>query len=289
MDKKAKIYLAGHTGLVGSALMRGLEAGGYNNLVVRDVSELDLRRQSEVESFFEKEKPEYVLIAAAKVGGILANNTYKAEFIYDNLMIAANLIQAAYKYKVRKLLNLGSSCIYPKLAPQPLKEECLLTGLLEPTNEAYAVAKIAAIKLCRYYNEQYGTDFISVMPTNQYGPGDNFNLETAHVLPSLLRRVLLARLLKEKQFAVIVRDLKNYPLGFGLDKKIDFNNPNSIVATLGELGIKSDEMVLWGSGEPYREFLYVEDLARACLFLMEGFSSKELGELINIGSGDDLK
>jgi GDP-L-fucose synthase len=247
MKKDSKIYLAGHTGLVGSALLRELERKGYKNIIVRDISEMDLRSQAEVEKWFAAEKPEYVFLAAAKVGGILANNTYKAEFIYDNLMIAANVIHASYKHGVKKLLNLGSSCIYPKLAPQPLKEEYLLTGALEATNEPYAIAKIAAIKLCRYYNEQYGTNFISVMPTNQYGINDNFNLETSHVLPAMMRKFHDAKL----------------------------------------AGAKT--VTLWGSGEPFREFLCSDDLASACVYLMETKDAKEIGELVNIGSGKDLK
>jgi GDP-L-fucose synthase len=246
MDKNAKIYIAGHRGLVGSALLRKLTSEGYKNLIVRTSQELDLRRQSEVEAFFEKERPEYVLLAAAKVGGILANNTYKAEFIYDNIMIASNVIHASFKAGVKKLLNLGSSCIYPKLAPQPMKEEYLLTGLLEPTNEPYAIAKIAAIKLCRYYHEQYGTNYISVMPTNVYGPGDNFNLETSHVLPALIRKFHEAT-------------VQGRP-----------------------------SVTIWGSGSPFREFLYVDDLADACVFLMERYGFREVGEFINIGTGQDL-
>ena len=188
MDKNDKIFIAGHAGLVGSAVKRKLESEGYGNVIVRSYPDLDLTNQQDVESFFSSEKPEYVFLCAAKVGGIFANSTYPAEFIYENIMIAANVIHASYRHDVRKLLNLGSSCIYPKLAPQPLKEDYLLTGELEPTNEPYAIAKIAAIKLCRYYNKQYETDFISVMPTNLYGPGDNFDLETSHVLPALIRR-----------------------------------------------------------------------------------------------------
>lgn len=247
MDKTAKIYVAGHRGLVGSALVRRLQRDGYTNLVVRTSRELDLRRQADVESFFEVERPEYVFLAAAKVGGILANNTYKAEFIYDNIMIAANVINAAHRVGVKKLLNLGSSCIYPKFAPQPMKEEHLLTGLLEPTNEPYAIAKIAAIKLCRYYNEQYGTNFISVMPTNLYGPNDNFDLNNSHVLPALLRKFHEAK-------------------------------------TAG-----SPEVTIWGSGEPFREFLFSDDLADACLFLMEKYEYKDIGEFINIGTGQDIR
>lgn len=246
MDKTSKIYVAGHRGLVGSALVRRLREGGYANLLLRTSKELDLRRQSEVESFFDKERPEYALLAAARVGGILANNTYRAEFIYDNIMIAANVIEASHRAGVKKLLNLGSSCIYPKHAPQPMKEECLLSGLLEPTNEPYAIAKIAAIKLCRYYNEQYGTNFISVMPTNLYGPNDNFDLETSHVLPALIRKFHEAKM------------------------------------------SGAPSVTLWGSGEPFREFLYVDDLADACVFLMQRHDAKEIGEFVNIGTGSDI-
>ena len=247
MKKDSKIYLAGHTGLVGSALLRGLKSAGYSNIIFRDISEFDLRDQAEVEKYFKAEKPEYVFLAAAKVGGILANNTYKAEFIYDNLMIAANIINASYQHGVKKLLNLGSSCIYPKFAPQPLKEEYLLTGALEPTNEPYAVAKIAAIKLCRYYNEQYGTNFISVMPTNQYGINDNFDLKTSHVLPAMIRKFH--------------------------DVKVS----------------GSGTVTLWGTGEVYREFMCSDDLASACIYLMENKDHAEIGEFVNIGNGEDLK
>ena len=246
MDKKAKIYIAGHRGLVGSALERKLRQEGFTNLLLKTSKELDLRRQQDVEIFFERERPEYVFLAAAKVGGILANNTYKAEFIYDNIVIASNVIHAAYKCGVKKLLNLGSSCIYPKFAPQPMKEEYLLTGVLEPTNEPYAIAKIAAIKLCRYYNEQYGTDFLSVMPTNLYGPHDNFDLETSHVLPALIRKFHEAK-----------------AAGAG-------------------------EVTIWGSGEPYREFLYVDDLADACVFLINKYHYADVGEFVNIGMGKDI-
>lgn len=247
MEKTAKIYIAGHRGLVGSALMRGLQSKGYTNCVVRTSAELDLKRQADVEVFFAQERPDYVFLAAAKVGGIHANNTYKAEFIYDNIMIACNVIHASHRYGVKKLLNLGSSCIYPKFAPQPMSEEHLLTGVLEPTNEPYAIAKISAIKLCRYYNEQYGTDFISVMPTNLYGPNDNFDLDTSHVLPALIRKFHEAKM----------------------------NGRNTVT--------------LWGTGEPYREFLYVDDLADACVFLMEKFDYRDIGEFINIGTGEDIK
>lgn len=247
MNKAAKIYVAGHRGLVGSALVKRLREGGYTNLILRTSKELDLRRQSDVEAFFDKERPQYVFLAAATVGGILANSTFKAEFIYNNVMIAANVIDASYRSGVKKLLNLGSSCIYPTLAPQPMKEEYLLTGLLEPTNEPYAVAKIAAIKLCRYYNEQYATNFISVMPTNVYGPNDNFDLKKAHVLPALIRKFHEAKVSDQKS------------------------------------------VILWGTGEPYREFLFVNDLADACLMLMEKYEYKDIGDFINVGTGKDIK
>jgi GDP-L-fucose synthase len=247
MNRESKIYVAGHRGLVGSALVKKLQEQGYTNLVVRISKDLDLRRQADVETYFEQEKPEYVFLAAAKVGGILANNTYKAEFIYDNIMIAANVINAAHRFGVRKLLNLGSSCIYPKFSPQPMKEEHLLTGLLEPTNEPYAIAKIAAIKLCKYYNEQYGTNFLSVMPTNLYGPNDNFDLDNSHVLPALIRKFHEAK------------------------------------------AAKRAAVTLWGTGEPFREFLYVDDLADACVFLMEQYDARDIGEFINVGTGEDIR
>lgn len=246
MHPTARIYVAGHRGLVGSALMRRLQADGYTNLITRTHAELDLTSQRAVEKFFETEKPEYVFLAAAKVGGIHANNTYPADFIYQNLMIETNIIHAAYVNKVRKLLFLGSSCIYPKNAPQPMKEEYLLTGLLEPTNEPYALAKIAGIKMCAAYNRQYGTNFISVMPTNLYGPGDNYDLQNSHVLPALIRKMHEAK--------------------------------RSGVA----------EAVVWGTGTPRREFLYSDDMADACVFLMEKCAAGDIGEFVNIGVGKDV-
>lgn len=246
MKKDEKIYIAGYKGLVGSAIKRKLEEKQYTNLICGDIGDFDLQRQQEVENFFEKEKPDYVFLAAAKVGGIWANKTYPAEFIYSNLSIQTNIIHGAYKYGVKKLLFLGSSCIYPRLAPQPMKEEHLLTSPLEPTNEAYAIAKIAGLKMCRYYNEQYGTDFISVMPTNLYGPNDNYNLQTSHVLPALIRKFHEARV-----------------------NKIPY-------------------VELWGTGAPRREFLYVDDLADAVVFLVENYGYKEIGEIINIGTGEDI-
>jgi len=287
MEKKSKIYIAGHTGLVGSAIVRKLKEKGYSNLIVKEYPALDLSRQQSVEDFFNTEKPDYVFLAAAKVGGILANNTYKADFIYDNLAIAMNVIHAAYKSGVKKLLNLGSSCIYPKLATQPLKEEYLLSDYLEPTNEPYAIAKIAAIKLCRYFNEQYGTNFISLMPTNLYGPNDNFNLETAHVLPSFIRKFYLAKLLSEKKFNSIRKDFASYRLGFGYDSEIMNANDEAIIQLLNKLGITPESVTLWGTGSPYREFLYVDDLADAAVYLMENYDYKNIGELVNVGTGTD--
>lgn len=242
MDKSARIFVAGHTGLVGGAILRRLAAARYRQVITCGHADLDLARQADVEGFFSQERPEYVFLAAAKVGGIGANSAYPADFIYQNLMISTNVIHSAYKFKARKLMNLGSSCIYPRMAPQPIAEDALLSGPLEATNEAYAIAKISAIKLCRYYNEQYGTDFISAMPTNLYGPGDNYDLEKSHVLPAMIRK-------------------------------------------FHEAKEDGHDAVLWGDGSPYREFLYSDDLAEACVFLMENASAGELGELINVGSG----
>lgn len=243
MNKDSKIYVAGHRGLVGSAIVRNLEERGYTNIIYRTHKELDLTRQVEVEKFFEEEKPEYIFLAAAKVGGIHANNTRPAEFIYDNLMIESNIIHSAYKYGVKKLLFLGSSCIYPKFANQPIKEEYLLTGELEPTNEAYAIAKITGIELCKFYRRQYGCDFISAMPTNLYGINDNFDLETSHVLPALIRKFHEAKI----------------------------NN--------------QEEVVMWGTGKPLREFMYVDDLADALVHLMLNYSDEIH---VNLGTGKDL-
>lgn len=243
IPENAKIYVAGHTGLVGSAIVRQLKELGYKRIIVRDHKELDLRNQQQVYRFFDYERPDYVILAAAKVGGILANRDYPAEFIYDNIMIAANVIHASYHYKVKKLLFLGSSCIYPRNCPQPMKEEYLLTSELEWTNEPYAIAKIAGIKLCQSYNRQYGTKFISCMPTNLYGPNDNFDLASSHVLPALIRKMYTAQ----------------------------------------QRG--DDACMVWGTGAPYREFLYVEDLADACIFLLQHY---EGNDIVNIGTGVDV-
>jgi GDP-L-fucose synthase len=244
MQLQDKIYIAGHRGMVGSAIWRRLQKEGYTNIIGRTSAELDLKNQPATQAFFEKEKPDYVFLAAAKVGGIMANNIYRGEFLYDNLMIQNNVIDAAYRSGVKKLMFLGSSCIYPKLASQPLKEDYLLTGLLEPTNEPYAIAKIAGIKLCDAYRSQYGCNFISVMPTNLYGPHDNYDLNNSHVLPALIRKFHEAR-------------VKHQPT-----------------------------VTMWGSGKPRREFLHADDLADACLFLMQGYDEPGL---VNIGVGEDLE
>ncbi|MGZ3764886.1 MAG: GDP-L-fucose synthase [Mucilaginibacter sp.] len=243
MEKNAKIYIAGHRGMVGSAIYRKLEKEGYTNIITRLSAELDLRKQDGVADFFEQEKPDYVFLAAAKVGGIVANNTYRAEFLYDNLQIQNNIIHSSYKVGVKKLMFLGSSCIYPKLAPQPLKEEYLLTGLLEPTNEPYAIAKIAGIKMCDAYRAQYGCNFISVMPTNLYGYNDNYHPQNSHVLPALIRRFHEAK-------------VQNLP-----------------------------DVTIWGTGSPKREFLFADDLAEACFYLMQNYDEEGL---VNIGTGEDI-
>lgn len=290
MNKDSKIYLAGHNGLVGSAIYRELLKQGFKNIVTKKSSELDLRNQADTELFFKTVKPEYVFLAAAKVGGILANSKYKADFIYDNIMIASNVIHSSWKYGVKKLVNLGSSCIYPKLAPQPLKEEYLLSGYLEPTNDAYALAKIAAIKMCNSYNEQYGTNFISVMPTNLYGPGDNFDLENSHVLPAIIRKMHIGKCLENGDWDTLRRDLNKNPVkGVTGSASVD-----SIVALLSEFGITRNngdnvKVTLWGDGSPYREFLYSEDLADAVIFLMKKVNSADLNYgFLNVGSGTDL-
>jgi GDP-L-fucose synthase len=290
MKKDAKIYIAGHMGMVGSALRRQLEAEGYKNLVFRNIVELDLIDQQAVEQFFLQEKPEYVIIAAAKVGGIHANNVYRAQFLYENLMIQSNIIHASWRHGVKKLLFLGSSCIYPKLAPQPLKEEYLLTGELEPTNEPYAIAKIAGIKMCESYYRQYGCNYLSVMPTNLYGPNDNYNLETSHVLPALIRKMYLAKCLEDKELRRIEKNL-----GFIND---DTCKENVNIKELKKYGISWEsptqrvKLVLWGSGNPYREFLHVDDMASACIYIMKNINAEQLYGMgithLNIGSGKDL-
>ncbi len=289
MEKNAKIYVAGHRGLVGSAIVRCLQKNGFCNIVTRSHKELDLTNQQQVKEFFAKEKPDYVFLAAAKVGGIMANNTYPAEFIYQNLMIGCNVIEASYQNGVKKLLNMGSSCIYPRLAPQPMNEEALLTSALEPTNEAYAIAKIATIKLCRYYNQQYGTNYISVMPTNQYGAGDNFNMETAHLLPMLMRRFHLAKLLKQGDFEGIKKDLQKYKLGWGIDDTLNLDDENDIRNALSKIGAYADKVVVWGDGSVFRELMDADDLADACVYLMNSKNASDIGELVNITNGTDIQ
>lgn len=284
MQKTSKIYIAGHRGLVGSAIVKNLESKGYTNLVYRMHSELDLCNQEAVARFFKEEKPEYVILAAAKVGGIVANNTYRADFIYENLQIQNNIIHQSYLNGVTKLLFLGSTCIYPKNAPQPMPEDCLLIDTLEYTNEPYAIAKIAGIKMCESYNIQYGTNFISVMPTNLYGPNDNFDLEKSHVLPAMIRKIHCAKLLNEQKYDEVVKDL-------------DVNSLAEAKAYLARFGVDENKVEIWGTGKPRREFLYSEDMADACVFLLENrdfkdtFSEnkKEIRNThINIGTGVDI-
>lgn len=282
MKKNAKIYVAGHTGLVGSAIVRKLRKEGYDNLLLVPHKELDLRDQKAVNDFFESNRPEYVFLAAAKVGGIWANYTKPAEFIYDNLAIEVNVIHSAWKFGVKKLLFLGSSCIYPKFAPQPMKEEYLLTGALETTNEPYAIAKIAGIKMVEAYRRQYNVNFISAMPTNLYGPNDNFDLNHSHVLPALIRKFHLAKLLENGEINLLKKDLAKFGNGFnGLETASD----QEIVAYLGKFGITANYVALWGSGSPRREFLHVDDLADALLFMMKSYDEMLF---LNVGWGKDI-
>lgn len=270
MKKTSKIFVAGHRGLVGSAIFRQLKAEGYTNLITRTHAELDLTDQFAVNAFFDAEKPAYIFLAAARVGGIMANNSYPADFIRVNLLIQTHIIDAAYRHGVEKLLFLGSSCIYPRLAVQPMKEECLLTGSLEPTNSAYAVAKIAGIEMCRSYNRQYGTSFLPVMPTNLYGPNDNFDLMTSHALPAFIRKFHLAKMAAEGNKKALAEDEDCFgPIPADIRESLDLNPPR---------------VILWGTGQPKREFLYVDDLAHACVWLMENYEGTEL---INIGTGED--
>ncbi len=303
IPKDAKIYVAGHTGLVGSALTRNLKARGYDNLLLRRFEELDLMDYKAVEDFFISEKPEYVILAAAKVGGIVANNVYRADFIYDNIQIQNNVIYHSYKNGVKKLIFLGSSCIYPKNAPQPLKEDYLLTSELEYTNEPYAIAKIAGIKMCESFNLQYNTNFISVMPTNLFGPNDNFDLEKSHVLPAVIRKMHLGNALKEGNMDALRKDLDKYPVE-GVDGSAD---ESAILEKLGKYGIRKEEgrvfIRFWGSGSPRREFLHSDDLADAVIYIFENIDFEDLVEdksrfeqevknirntHINIGRGTDV-
>jgi len=283
MNRDAKIYVAGHRGLVGSAILKNLQEKEYVNIITRTSKELDLSNQYETANFFQNEKPEYVFLAAAKVGGIVANNKYRADFIYENLMIQNNVIHQSYLHNVKKLLFLGSTCIYPKLANQPMIEDELLTNTLEYTNEPYAIAKIAGIKMCESYNIQHGTNFLSVMPTNLYGPNDNFDLEKSHVLPALIRKIHLAKLLSENKKESIMKDLK-------------VSTYEEAINILSKFGVNSNSVEIWGSGKPMREFLWSEDMSDACVFVMENVNfnnlisdKKEISNThINIGTGRDI-
>jgi len=297
LNKNSKIYIAGHTGMVGSAIHRRLIEKGYSNFVLRRVDELDLTRQQDVEQFFSSERPEYVILAAAKVGGILANNTFRAQFIYENLQIQSNIIHQSYVTGVKKLLFLGSSCIYPKDCPQPITEEYLLTGLLEQTNEPYAIAKIAGIKMCESYYRQYGCNFISVMPTNLYGPNDNYNLETSHVLPALIRKIHLGKCLENGDFEAIRRDLEKRPIegingnsseeeilnilskhGISIDHTVTRHaspvTPSSVTRHASR--VTPSSVTLWGTGQVFREFMHVDDMAAACVKIMEELDIEDL-------------
>tara|TARA_B110000208_G_scaffold188840_1_gene249252 strand:- start:7800 stop:8873 length:1074 start_codon:yes stop_codon:yes gene_type:complete len=292
MNKNDKIFIAGHRGLVGSAILKTLQERGFTNIITKTHKEVDLTNQQETAAFFKVEKPDYVFLAAAKVGGIVANNTYRADFMYHNLMIQNNVIHQSYVSGVKKLLFLGSTCIYPKNAAQPIKEEALLTDVLEYTNEPYAIAKIAGIKLCESYNLQYGTNFISVMPTNLYGPNDNFDLKKSHVLPALIRKIHLAKLLEQDDKDAVVKDLK-------------VSNFEEAKVVLSKFGVSASTVEIWGSGKPKREFLWSEDMADACVHIMENVNFNDLissplwgdtkgrGEEvrnthINIGTGEDV-
>jgi GDP-L-fucose synthase len=298
MKKDSKIYIAGHKGLVGSALLKNLEQKGYTNFVLRTLEELDLTDQLAVDSFFATEKPEYIFLAAAKVGGIMANNIYRGQFIIENLQIQNNIIHNAWVHGAKKLLFLGSSCIYPKNAPQPMREDHLLTGELEYTNEPYAIAKIAGIKVCESYNLQYGTNFVSVMPTNLYGPNDNFHLKNSHVLPGMMRKMYLAYCLENNDWKAIRHDLAKRPVAEVTDDSAE----DTILDFLSDIGINREVngkvfLSLWGTGTPLREFLHVSDMADACVYVMENVDFEDLkpansNEIrnthINIGSGNEL-
>ncbi|HKJ79481.1 MAG TPA: GDP-L-fucose synthase [Prolixibacteraceae bacterium] len=296
MDLNAKIYVAGHKGLVGSAIWKNLKNKGYTNLIGKNQAELNLLDQVETARFFETEKPDYVFLAAAKVGGIVANNTYRGEFIYENITIQNNVIHNSWKNNVKKLLFLGSTCIYPKEAPQPMQEDSLLTSPLEYTNEPYAIAKIAGIKLCESYNLQYGTNFISVMPTNLYGPNDNFDLEKSHVLPALMRKTYLAKAMETNNWEAVIEDLNKRPI-----ENTDGNSTKEeIISVLDKYGISKNEsgisVEIWGTGNPMREFLWSEEMADACVYLMENVDFEDLkghqkevrNTHINIGTGKEI-
>lgn len=289
MQKNSKIYIAGHNGMVGSGIKRNLESRGYNNIVYRSSNELNLIDSVAVAQFFETEKPDYVILAAAKVGGIVANNTYRAQFIYENLMIQNNVIHQSYVHGVKKLLFLGSSCIYPRMAAQPMTEDALLTGTLEATNEPYAIAKIAGIKMCEAYHAQYGCNFISIMPTNLYGQNDNYDLEKSHVLPALMRKMLLGKYLMHNNWDAIRNDLNKLPI-----EKIDGTaSETDILTLLGKYGISktndTTRITLWGTGSPMREFLHVDDMADASVYLLLNYDAPDtLPSHVNAGCGEDI-
>lgn len=292
MDKSSKIYVAGHHGLVGSAIFNNLKSKGYTNVIGKTHSELDLLDGLAVKNFFDAEKPDYVVLAAAHVGGIMANSIYRADFIYQNLQIQQNVIGESFRHDVKKLLFLGSTCIYPREAPQPMPEDVLLTSPLEYTNEPYAIAKIAGLKMCESFNLQYGTNYIAVMPTNLYGPNDNFDLERSHVLPAMIRKVYLSKCLNSGDFEGVCNDLNKSPV-----EKIDGNSSKeSIVNILAKYGIFADRVELWGTGKPLREFLWSEEMADACVYIMERVNFSDLRGTdpqvrnchINIGTGEEL-
>jgi len=303
ISTESRVYIAGHTGLVGSAIYRKLKEKGYKNIIARTIEELNLMDSTATEEFFKEEKPEYVIVAAAKVGGIMANNLYRADFLYENLLIQNNIIYQCYKNKIRKLIFLGSSCIYPKNAPQPLKENYLLTSELEYTNEPYAIAKITGIKLCEAFNLQYGTNFIAIMPTNLYGPGDNFDLEKSHVFPAIIRKLHLGKCLHTNDWEQIRKDFNKYPV-----EGISGKSPESdILGKLNKYGIRrtnnTASVLFWGTGSPKREFMHSSDLATACLFVLENLDFKDLVDdpakfervvkdirntHLNIGTGKDI-
>lgn len=284
LKKESKIYIAGHNGLVGSAIWNNLKSRGYNNLIGRSHKELDLTDQYAVKRFFDEERPDVVVLAAAFVGGIMANSLYRADFIMMNMKIQCNVISESYAHEVKKLLFLGSTCIYPKNAPQPMKEDCLLTSPLEYTNEEYAIAKIAGLKMCESYNLQYGTNYIAVMPTNLYGPNDNFHLENSHVMPAMMRKIYLAKLIKDNNWEAIRRDLNIRPVSANIKNNgeivrrvIDGNSDEStILKVLNFYGIENDKVILWGTGTPLREFLWSEDMADACVHILVNIDFKDI-------------
>ncbi|MBP7865746.1 MAG: GDP-L-fucose synthase [Acidobacteria bacterium] len=282
-----KVFVAGHRGLVGAALCRRLAADGHGRVLTRTRAELDLRRQADTEAFFAAERPDVVFLAAGRVGGILPNSTRPADFIADNLAIALNVIEAAHRSGVAKLLNLGSSCIYPRLAPQPIREADFLSGPLEPTNQAYAVAKIAAIQLCASFNAQHGTRFLSLMPTNLYGPGDNYDLETAHVLPALIRKFTLAAGLAAGDADGVLRDLERRPPDAWASLTPAERGFRAAESLLAAFGVTAERVTLWGTGTPRREFLHVDDLARACVTVVDRFEPADTGLFLNVGTGED--